>query len=85
MGKIFFSKNFTKYFVQKILPNIFFPKKLIFHVWSFGAKAPLQVFFSVHRMMGHTQTNILRVFLKKNEIIKFFRKWKKRKSDLYFN
>ena len=36
-------------------------------------------------MIGHTQTNILRVFLKKNEIIKFFRKWKKRKSDLYFN
>ena len=51
---------------------------------SFGAKAPPKVFF-VHRMMGHTQTNILRVFLKKNEIIKFFRKWKKRKSDLYFN
>ena len=37
MGKIFFSKNLTKYF---------FSKKLIFHVWSSGAKAPPKgVFF----------------------------------------
>ena len=29
--------------------------------------------------------NIVRIFLKKNEMIKFFRKWEKQKSDLNIN
>ena len=70
----------------KKFDQIFFFQKIDFSRLVLWSKSPPQkVFFFVHGMMGHTQTNILRVFLKKNEIIKFFRKWKKRKSDLYFN
>ena len=75
----------TKYFFQKISPNIFFQKIDFSHLVLWSKSPPSKGVFFVHRMMGHTQMNILRVFLKKNEIIKFFRKWKKQKSDLYFN
>ena len=44
-----------------------------------------KVFYSVLRVIGHTQTNIFRVFLKMNEIMKFLRKWKKQKSELNIN
>ena len=75
-GKIFASNGHQIFISQKIDFSRLVP-------WS--KSTPPKVFFSVHRMMGHTQTNILRVFLKKKEIIKFFRKWKKQKSDLNIN
>ena len=75
----------AKIFFQKILPIIFFPKNWFFTFGPLEQKHPPKVFFSVHRMMSHTQMNILRIFLKKNEMIKFFRKWEKQKSDLNIN
>ena len=64
----------------------FFLKKIDFsHLAIWRKYTPPNVFFLVHRLIGPTQTNILRVISKMNEIIKFFRKCEKRKSDLNFN
>ena len=51
--KIFFEKFDEIFFFQKIDFS-----RLV--LWS--KSPPPKVFFFVHRMMGHTQTNILRVF-----------------------
>jgi hypothetical protein len=54
VGQNIFFKEFEK---------IFFFQKIDFSrlvLWS--KSPPPKVFFFVHRMMGHTQTNILRVF-----------------------
>ena len=64
----------------------FFLKKIDFsHLVIWSKSTPPNVFFWVHRLISHTQTNILRVISKMNEIIKFFRKWEKQKSDLNVN
>ena len=74
-----------KKFLKKLKKNFFLQKNdfSLLVIWS--KSTPQMCFFLVHRLIGHTQTNILRVISWKNEIIKFFRKWEKRKSDLNFS
>ena len=74
-----------KKILKKFDQIFFFEKNRFFTFGHFLKKYPSKSVFLVHKLIGHTQTNILRVISKKNEIIKFFRKWEKQKSDLNVN